>query len=275
MTSIIQTILKISLFFVISFCICPPKIHAQVYSTDRIVKKDSTVMFVFILNHSWNNVKYRNYGQETDSVHFIHKSEIERIILRNGYVYNHPQVKPEVIPDKVDSTKRPFFFPIYLDAAFGFTLSESTSSIADINFGFRLSEKYAIGYSQIAMSDYTTDAIAWGIQFRYTPKHFMFKFEAGKITKASAIDHSSDAIYTYLPQKSNNSYLRLSATVRVASILTLSLNYIYSGTKTFDIANKTNGTIVPLGITFKDNMGFLCPQIGISIPPMRSKKNKK
>ena len=275
MTSIIQTILKISLFFVMSFCICPPKIQAQVYSMDRIVKKDSTVMFVFILNHSWNNVKYRNYGQETDSIHYIHKSEIERIILRNGYVYNHPQVNPEFIPDKVDSTKRPFLFPVYLDAGFGFYSfkQEGSVGLADINFGFRLSEKYAIGYSQIIIEDYSASAKGWGIQFRLTPsKHKMLKIEAGKITGAKGINHSGDAIYIYLPQKSTNHYLRFSGTIRVISILTFSFNLIYSGTKTFDIANKVNGTIVPLGATWKYNMAFFCPQIGISIPGISKRK---
>lgn len=232
---------------------------------DRIIKKDSIEWYVMVISKADDSITYRLYGQPVDSVYTIAKSAVQKIILRDGggNYYPKPVEYNADGTEKLSKSSR-----IYVDAALGLWLSDETYALADLNIGYRFSEKQAIGLSRIAMSDYSIEASGVGLQYRFTPqRQSLFKLELGYITSASSIDRSGPEIYTHLPQNSSNIYFRLGAAVRF-SIFTLGINYVGSSPIMFQISNGQNGRT---GKIWSGNMGFLCPQVGIALPKIRKK----
>jgi hypothetical protein len=248
---------------IIYLFLCCTKGHAQ--AMDRIVRKDSTEWHVMVISTEDDSITYRLYGQPKDSVYAIAKSAVQKIIRRDGgrTYYPKPVVYNADGTEKLSKSAR-----IYVDAAAGFWLNDRIYGLADLNIGYRFSEKQAIGLSGIAMSDYSIEASGVGVQYRFTPQRkSLFKLELGYITSASSIDRSGPEIYTHLPQNSSNIYFRLGAAVRF-SIFTLGINYVGAGPIMFQI---NNGQNVPTGRSWSGNMGFLCPQLGIALPKIRKK----
>jgi hypothetical protein len=265
MASYIKKDYVIYSFLIIYLCLCGTKGQAQVI--DRIVKKDSTELWVTIVSTADDSITYRLYGQPKDSVYSIAKSAVQKVILRNGAGNYYPKLG---VYNTRGTVKQSKFSPIYVDAAAGawFT-NHGTWALADLNIGYRFNEKVAIGLSRIAMSNYSISASGIGIQCRFTPeRNNFFKLEFGYITNAGSIDRSGLEVYTYLPQNSSNIYFRMGAAVRIY-IFTLGINYVNSGSISFQVSNTPNGSTR----TWSGNMGFLCPQLGIALP--LSKKAQK
>lgn len=269
MTSYIKKDYVIYSFIIIYLCLCGANGQAQ--ALDRIIKKDSAEWYVMVVNMEDDSIHYRLYGQPVDSVYSIEKSAVQKVILRNGGGNYYP--KP-VVYNADGTIKPPKTSPIYVDAAAGLSIALQTA-IADLNIGYRFNETQAIGLSRILMSDYTIEATGIGIQCRFTPqRRALYKLELGYITSASSIDRSGPDIYTHLRENSSNVYFRIGAAVRFASIFTLGINYVGTGSLTFQVSKGFNGQNVPTGKTWSARMGFLCPQIGIAFPPM-PKKGKR
>jgi hypothetical protein len=244
-------------------CILSLKTEAQ--TMDRVVKKDSTEMFVFLESTVGDNISYRYYGQPKDSIYALSKSLVYKIILRD----NRGEYYPKPIKYNADgSVKPPKTSGVYLDAEAGLGIIPDAgfSALADVNIGYKFNEKRAVGVSLIMMDNYAINASGVGLQYRSTPQRTsLFKLELGVITRASSVNRSGTSIYTYQPKNAVDVYLRIGAAFRFASVFTLGINYILSSATNFKISGQ-NPTTTEL--SWSSRMHYLCPQIGIALPMM-------
>jgi hypothetical protein len=222
----------IRLFTMFYLCFCC--IEAQAQFTDRIVKKDSTELYVMVEATEGDSITYRFYGQPQDSIYALPKSAINKIVLRNGGGVYRPKT---ILHNANGIVKPPKISSIYVDAAAGLTLE--LAGMADLSVGYRFNEKQAIGISYIAMSNYSIDAMGVGAQWRFTPQRkSLFKLELGVITSADSIDRSGPEIYTYQPKNASNLYLRVGLAVKVTSFFSLGINYVGTSPMTFLISGQ-------------------------------------
>jgi hypothetical protein len=260
----LKTNCVIRLLLISYLCFLSLKTEAQ--ALDRMIKKDSTEMFVIVQDTDGDSISYRYYGQPKDSLYTIAKSAVSKIVLKNGGGIYYPKPVLYNADGTVKLSKRS---RIYVDATAGFTLR--LSGLADVNIGYRFDERQAIGLSRIGMGISHTSASGLGIQYRFTPsRQSLFKLELGVITGASSFDESGPEIYTYSRKASSNAYVRIGAAVRFGSIFTLGINYVGTGPLTFGIS----GSISPNRTSWTGSMGFFCPQIGVALPPMPKKRKR-
>ena len=187
-------------------CLFGKKGEAQI--TDRIIKKDTTELNGIVLKTKGDKITYRIYAQLNGPIFSIPKSEVDKIILRNGSITYFSARARDSVESEIP------FSPIYFDASVVLGLDY----LADINVGYRFNEKHAIGASGIAWGRgmiNSVEANGIGLQWRYTPtKRTLLKLELGYIINADYADDASSYNAAYSHKESNKIYQRFSIAKR-------------------------------------------------------------
>jgi hypothetical protein len=194
-------------FCLIAIVLCFYRTEAQVQIIDRIFKTDSTVYSVLIKKIKKDSVTYQYYGQTHDSIFSIPKSEVAKIIFKNGTSHYYSEKEK----DRIEVESSSFF---YFDASAGIGLGV----FLDASAGYRITQKHAIGVSVATWNELSIccahEAKGFGLQWRFTPtRTSLIKLELGYVRSAL---YGDDGPYfaVYNHQKSNKRYQRVSVARR-------------------------------------------------------------
>ena len=77
--------------------------------TDRIVKKDNTVLFVTVLGEQTDSIAYQLFEQKEASVFYVPKTEVDQLVLKNGRTFTYVRnYKGPTQADVIERTEVPF-----------------------------------------------------------------------------------------------------------------------------------------------------------------------
>jgi hypothetical protein len=87
---------SITIFVAIGIlCFLSTNAHAQIEKTDKIYKKDSTVMSVKIVNDVNDTIFYQAYWKNNSPIFGLSKTDIDKIVFKSGVSSYAQQVKNE------------------------------------------------------------------------------------------------------------------------------------------------------------------------------------
>ncbi len=242
-------------------CFLSQKAHAQ--ATDIIYKKDSSQIHILIVKTEKDSITYRLYGQPKGDVFSIATSEVNKIVLKNGYI--------EYFSETAIKRSKNY---VYLDMSFGGKwVAGGTYGMSQIGVGYILNPQLAIGISRRAMSEYTRVS-GWGLEGRFTPNQvpFLIKLEFGFFNKASLIDESGPLIYTFLPNRSKNMYTTFMALIRFGRIFTFGLGICSTNNFQFKVTKSNDPTYNSI---LNENISYATWQLGIALPSFKKGQFKK
>jgi hypothetical protein len=259
----------LKLIVIALICLCGQHTEAQ---TNRILTKDSTMLYVLIKYTTEDSIFFKYYGQHSDSISGMPLSNVHKIFKKNGSVDNSfanaNDPKPKLKLDSVFAKMG--FIPIYFDASVGF----GKGAFKEYSVGIRLNRYNAIGISRMywnALSSCCfTDADGIGVQWRFTPNKKIFtKLEVGHIKAAHYGDDGPyRAIYNY--EKSNKIYQRLTV-ARSFSILTVGLTVVRGVGQVNDNFDYQTQKYLR-SLTFRVNVIAL--SLGVALPPFYESRRK-
>ncbi len=254
-----KSVLKFILFHFM--CLCGQNAYSQ--DVDKIFTKDSTTLHVLIQKIRSDFVYFKHYNQTSDDISSMHLSNVYKITLKNGKTQHYAIVAK-------DSNLQIPFFPVYVDASLGLGFG----LFADVNLGYRINEKNAIGASLMAWTEPSAccahSAEGFGVQWRITPnRKILYKLELGYINKANYGDDGPyNAVYNH--KKSNKFYQRLTAARRF-SVFQIGLTVAIAGGQKNDNFDSITRKLLRTSVF---SVNSLVLSLGIATPRFVKRKNK-
>ena len=78
-----QRILNLLSIFIGLMCLLTNNAKGQTM-TDRIYKKDKTVLFVLFLREQDDSIHYQNFEDKRKVIHSLLKTDVDKVVFKNG-----------------------------------------------------------------------------------------------------------------------------------------------------------------------------------------------